>query len=205
MPVFLLFSSFSRSFLHIAVVCIFVGLTPSEMIASVTPIDREHMWDLGGIGGLLKGQKFRDLVHSTLPVKSFEECNIPLAVTAYDVLRFRTNCITDGHLATAMCASCTFPGLFQPVMLDGSPHIDGGVWDGVGLMALPHAFERHQRQCGAQQQATQDNKKVLVVNIVFDRASVSSSRLPRHHRAFRDAQVSVFSHAAAYYAVTFWF
>jgi hypothetical protein len=111
------------------------------MIVSVLGVDREHMWDLGGVGGLLKGQLFHDLVTKTLPVQTFSECKIPLSVTAYDLLRFKTNCITEGSLATAMVASCCFPGLFQPVMINYSPHIDGGVWDGVGLMGLPFAVK----------------------------------------------------------------
>jgi hypothetical protein len=44
---------------------------------------------------------------------------------------------SSGELATAIRASCTFPLLFQPVWLEGSYHIDGGVFDDGGLMALP--------------------------------------------------------------------
>lgn len=46
-------------------------------------------------------------------------------------------CVRSGELATAIRASCTFPLLFQPVWLEGSYHIDGGVFDDGGLMALP--------------------------------------------------------------------
>ena len=49
-------------------------------------------------------------------------------------------------------------GLFTPVWLNDSPHIDGGVFDSYGLMALP-ALDEQQR----------------VVNIVFSSASIPSA------------------------------
>ena len=110
------------------------------MIKAVLEIKRADIWDVGGSGGLLKGQLFQELVERNLPVRTFEECPIPLGVTTFDLLRCKTQYITGGCLATAMRTSCTFPGLFQPVQIDGSPNIDGGVFDGVGLMALPHAL-----------------------------------------------------------------
>jgi predicted acylesterase/phospholipase RssA len=92
------------------------------------------------VGGLLKGELFQELIERNLPVKTFEECPLPLGVTTFDLGNMKTQHITKGHLATAMRASCTFPGMFQPVTIGGTPHIDGGVFDGIGLMALPHAL-----------------------------------------------------------------
>jgi hypothetical protein len=43
----------------------------------------------------------------------------------------------DGYLPRAIHASCTFPGLFQPVMIDGAPHIDGACFDQAGILGLP--------------------------------------------------------------------
>lgn len=134
--------------LLLTVICIFIkgamvasfyaaGMSPPDMVVPVLSITRGDFWDLGGFGGLLKGYRFQDILSRNLPVKAFEECSIPCGVTAFDIVRFRTNYITTGCIATAVRASCTFPGLFQPVMIDGTPHIDGGVFDGHGLMALP--------------------------------------------------------------------
>lgn len=94
------------------------GMKPNDMPSEVFPIRREDIWDLGIGLGLLKGDLFQRLLEDKFPVKTIEECSIPLGVTAYDVLGFRTNCITKGDLATAVRASCTFPGLFQPVVID---------------------------------------------------------------------------------------
>ena len=94
------------------------GMKPTDMPDRVFSIKRENMWDVGIGLGLLKGQLFQQILEKQFPVQTFEECPIPLGVTAYDVLGFKTNCITTGNLATAVRASCTFPGLFQPVVID---------------------------------------------------------------------------------------
>jgi len=176
------------------------------MIKAVLEIKRADIWDVGGIGGLLKGEKFQELVSHHLPVQSIEECKYPYAATTYDLLRFKTLHLTKGSLARAMCTSCTFPGMFQPVLIEGSPNIDGGVFDGVGLMALPHALgleegssaapvlvstrpgvdtsskeeKRSKREKNVKKEATK-----LVVNVVFGRASISSSVLPPRLKGFK--------------------
>jgi NTE family protein len=116
------------------------GMKPTAMANAVLAIEREHIWDVGGIGGLLKGQLFEQVMEKHLPVMNIEEAPIPFCATAYDLLRFRTTYLTTGKLSTAARASCTFPGLLQPVMINNSPHIDGGVWDHVGLLGLEEVF-----------------------------------------------------------------
>lgn len=135
------------------------GMLPSQMVEPVLSIRREDMWDIGGIGGLLRGQKFQELLEKHLPQKNFEDCVIPVGMTTYDLLRFRTNIITKGNLATAIRASCCFPVLFSPVLIDNFPQIDGGLFDACGLMGLP---------------GIPDSK--LVVNIVMGRTRLSLSQ-----------------------------
>jgi hypothetical protein len=219
------------------------GMTPDEMIEAVLKITREDMWDMGGMGGLLKGQKFQEIMETSLPVQTFEECKIPLGVTAYDVLRFKTSCFTANRrggdakllgsqpvgvsIATAVRASCTFPALFQPVLIDGWPHVDGGVWDTVGLMAMQQCMlhSEDSSSSGSKSSSTSGNsdsssssdssnsgsnddvgsksskdsassdksvdtgakssprmgaagRSKLIVNVVFGRSSLSSSKLP---------------------------
>jgi predicted acylesterase/phospholipase RssA len=115
-------------------------MKPADMIKAVVAIKRKNIWDVGGMGGLLKGELFEDLVEKHLPAKTFEECPIPLGISTFDVYNFKTHYFTKGSVAVAARTSCTFPGMFQPVFIDGAAHIDGGVFDTVGLLALPHAL-----------------------------------------------------------------
>jgi len=145
------------------------GMKPSEMPKAVFAIDRKDIWDMGGIGGLLRGQLLHEILERHLTVKKFSECVIPLGITAWDLARFRTNLIQDGCIATAIRASACFPVLFAPVVVDGTPHIDGGVFDDGGLMALPGVPPSN-----------------LVVNIVCGRGRLASSVLPEK---FKDARL----------------
>lgn len=119
---------------------------------------RSDMWDLGGIGGLLKGDAAHNLLKKHLLVENIEDCPIPLSVTAFDLYRLRTNCISEGCLATATRASFTFPGLFQPVMIDGRPHIDGGVWDHAGLFAMEECFKSSKNRASAKLSTSSSTK-----------------------------------------------
>ena len=118
------------------------GMQPSEMVEPVFSFKREDIWDvgfLGGIfqGGLLQGLLVQKLLEKYIPVKDMKDCKIPFGATAFDVFRLYTRCLYTGDLATNIRASLTFPGLFQPVRIDNWPHIDGGIFDYNGLMALP--------------------------------------------------------------------
>jgi len=148
------------------------GMSTAEMPPRVFSIKREDIWDVGLGVGLLKGQLFQRLLEAQLPTgASFETCRVPLGVTAYDVVGFRTLCVQAGSgvpLATAIRASCTFPGLFQPVMIHGRPHIDGGIHDDSGMMALPCVPPSN-----------------LIVNVVCGRGRIASSRLPERFRHCR--------------------
>lgn len=94
------------------------GMNPKDMPEKVFQIKRANIWDVGLGIGLLKGKKFQKILENNFTCKYIEDCVIPYGCTAYDVLGCRTNCITTGHIATAVRASCTFPCLFQPVVID---------------------------------------------------------------------------------------
>ena len=146
------------------------GMEINEMPDRIFSIKRKDIWDVSFGFGLLKGNLLQNILEQNLPVKTFEECKIPMGITAYDILGCRTRLITSGNLATSIRASCCFPGLFQPVMIDSSPHIDGGIFDHCGLMALPYLPPSN-----------------LVVNVVCGKNRIASSVLPER---FKHARVS---------------
>lgn len=94
---------------------------------------REHFWDPAPGFGLLRGALFRSRLDAILPVHRFEECPIPVAVSAFDVLARRTAVLDRGPLAPALHASCAAPLLFQPVRIGSRAFVDGGVLDRHGL------------------------------------------------------------------------
>jgi NTE family protein len=125
------------------------GMPPPALEALLLGLTRKRFWDQdvlgglldaarGGTGamGLLRGQRFRALLLSTLPVRTFEECPTPLVLVAADVRNARSVSLTHGELATAVHATCAYPGLFRPVELDGGLLWDGGLVDKAPAVAL---------------------------------------------------------------------
>lgn len=113
------------------------GVRADEIGRTLLALRREDFWDPWPGLGLLRGRLFRRQLEAWLPVRRFEDCPIPVSVTAFDVFGRRTAVLARGDLATAIQASCAAPLLFQPVWIGGRPHLDGGVADRHGLAGLP--------------------------------------------------------------------
>jgi NTE family protein len=113
------------------------GLAARPLADTLFALRRESFWDPRIGPGLLRGALFRALLDDLLPVRTFAECRVPFAVSVYDLLARRIRVLESGALAPALQASCSVPFLFQPVWIDGRPHVDGGVADRPGLAGMP--------------------------------------------------------------------
>src|SRR5512138_2113145 len=112
------------------------GLPAARLREELLALRREHFWDPRPGLGLLRGALFRARLEALLPVRTFEECPRPLAVSAFDVLARRTGVLREGPLARALHASCAVPFLFHPVWIGARAYLDGGVLDRHGLAGL---------------------------------------------------------------------
>ncbi|MFL5320871.1 MAG: patatin-like phospholipase family protein [Myxococcaceae bacterium] len=110
---------------------------------------RDGFWDPDPLGavvnaargghfatGLLKGERFRTLLSTHLPVKRFEDCKKPLLVVAANLTHGSTSVFTQGELAPRVHATCAYPGLFRAVEIDGELYWDGGLVDKAPALAL---------------------------------------------------------------------
>ncbi|MBI4462779.1 MAG: patatin-like phospholipase family protein [Acidobacteria bacterium] len=79
--------------------------------------------------GLASNERMETFIRRYFRALQFEDLQIPLAVVATDLVHARAVVFTSGDLATALRASCAYPGLFQPIVYNGSLLADGGlVW-----------------------------------------------------------------------------
>src|SRR5690606_20885531 len=101
--------------------------------------ERADFWDPGVGWGLLRGEMFRRRIAALMPARTIEECRLPLAGSAFDLGARATVVLDAGDLASAICASCAFPGLLQPVRRQGRWLSDGGIADRHGLAGMPVA------------------------------------------------------------------
>ena len=81
--------------------------------------------------GLLAGKKLAKVVGDLTQNKSFEECRIPLAVVTTDIEKNEKVVFQKGNLQRIVCASCSWPGIFNPVRIDGRLLVDGGIKNSV--------------------------------------------------------------------------
>ena len=112
------------------------GRAVDEIKSALFELRREDFWDPGLGFGLLKGQLFEQHLSHLLGCEQFKETIVPLRVTAFQCNTLRARVFSEGALAPIIRASCTFPGLFQPVWIEGRAYIDGGVSDRPGWAGL---------------------------------------------------------------------
>jgi len=81
--------------------------------------------------GLIDGRKVAQFMAEMLPVKTFEELKIPLAVVTTDVETGEMLTIKKGNLLQALQAAIAFPGIFTPVRFGERFLVDGGLCNPV--------------------------------------------------------------------------
>jgi len=79
--------------------------------------------------GYLEGERFKHLLTSTLPVKSFEELTTPCVIVASNLTRKRKEVFTSGSIADAVQASGTIPWIFRIKNVREDLFLDGGLVD----------------------------------------------------------------------------
>lgn len=77
--------------------------------------------------GILKLESIIPFIRKYLINDSFETLNIPMVVAATNVRKGETTFFKEGELIKKVLASCSVPVMFEPVMVHGEAHIDGGV------------------------------------------------------------------------------
>jgi len=81
--------------------------------------------------GLSDGNKLERIIRNSIRNKSFADLKIPLYVVTTDVENGTEVIFSEGDLTQAIKASCSLPGIFTPVTIDGKLLIDGGIINSV--------------------------------------------------------------------------
>ena len=93
-----------------------------------------------GYTGYLRGEGFARLL-TKLPVRRFEECEKPLAISATNLSQRKQTIFAEGDLISAIQASGSVPVLFKPVEINGLLYIDGGITGKAPVEALANLCE----------------------------------------------------------------
>ncbi len=106
------------------------GLSPDQILESVTSIDLQSMFDLTlpVEGGILDSSRFLAKIASILGIDlQLETLPIPIIVVAEDLVTKRQMAISEGDFYTVLQASYALPIYFSPVEYRGHLLVDGGI------------------------------------------------------------------------------
>lgn len=111
------------------------GLPALEIEKIFTGIQRRDFWDPRPGFGFLKGEKFEKVLSQYIH-KDYSKLSAPLSVSTFDIFSRKTKNFTQGELPKICRASCAIPGFFHPVVIEGRPYWDGGIFDKMGVHGL---------------------------------------------------------------------
>lgn len=116
----------------------FVGAAYALGVPLTTMEEQAHRFTMGKLLdptmpklGLLAGDKLEKLIREMVGTGGFANCRIPLAVVTTDAETGEEVVHQTGDLIKIVRASCSWPGIFNPVRIDGRLLVDGGIKNSV--------------------------------------------------------------------------
>ncbi|HEX2566629.1 MAG TPA: patatin-like phospholipase RssA [Burkholderiales bacterium] len=86
-----------------------------------------RLMDVTWRGGLIRGQRLFNLFRATFHDQDIAELPVLFGAVATELYSGRELWLRHGRVLDAVRASCAMPGLFTPVVRDGSVLVDGGL------------------------------------------------------------------------------
>jgi NTE family protein len=86
-----------------------------------------RLMDITWKGGLIRGQRLFNLFRTTFEDREIDELDMPFGAVATELSSGREIWLRHGKLLDVVRASIAMPGLFTPVVHDGSILVDGGL------------------------------------------------------------------------------
>ena len=113
------------------------GYTPDEVLKIILETNYfKLMRPAISWNGLLKMENLAQLFKQYLPHDDFSMLPIPLAVAATDIGKGEAVFFEKGPLIQPILASCSIPGMFEPIYFDARYLVDGGVLNNMPVEPL---------------------------------------------------------------------
>lgn len=104
------------------------GMSPYEMQTKAVELDESRIRDISLFsGGLIKGQALQNYVNAQLQNKNFQQLRKPFIAVATRLDNGDRVLFSRGNVGQAVRASCSIPGVFEPVKIKDVSYVDGGV------------------------------------------------------------------------------
>ncbi|MFA6321304.1 MAG: patatin-like phospholipase family protein, partial [Candidatus Omnitrophota bacterium] len=108
------------------------GITPEAMEADAVKFTANKLLDPTiPTMGLLAGEKLEASIRELIDHKTFADCKIPFAAVTTNIETAEEIVLQSGDMIKAIRASCSWPGIFNPVKIGGKLLVDGGIKNSV--------------------------------------------------------------------------
>ncbi|MDP8259266.1 MAG: patatin-like phospholipase family protein [Candidatus Aadella gelida] len=113
-----------------------MGISPEDIEKKASEFTWPNIVDLGLFStGLIRGNKFEDIISGIIGDKGFDDLKIPFALTTTDLEAGEEKAHDSGDMVKLIRASCSWPGIFSAVEIDGRLLVDGGVRNSIPTKA----------------------------------------------------------------------
>jgi len=104
------------------------GMDAFQMQQHAVALDEASIRDVTLFnGGMVRGQKLQDYVNRMVGNRSFEKMKKPFAAVSTQLETGQRTVFVNGNIGQAVRASCSIPGVFEPVKIGKFYYVDGGV------------------------------------------------------------------------------
>ena len=119
------------------------GFKPDEILGILTSTNFiRYVRPAISFTGLIKMEKLVPVFRKYLREDSFESLEIPLVIAATNINRGKIEYFDKGELFLPVVASCCIPALFDPISINGSHYVDGGIMNNLPAEALMGKVDR---------------------------------------------------------------
>ncbi|MGI5826856.1 MAG: patatin-like phospholipase family protein [Patescibacteria group bacterium] len=113
--------------------------TTEYLLERARSLKRIGLSDLRLSPGLIKGKTLENILKEIFKTETFANTKIPLRVAVTDLSGGTGKIVKSGSLASAVCASCSVPLIFEPLKLKNRYFVDGGLSNPVPVKTLKEA------------------------------------------------------------------
>ena len=119
------------------------GYEPAEVMDVFNKMSFREFTDFSiPKNGIFTTKRLQDILKKHIRAKSFEELKIPLVVNTSDFEKGETIYFSEGPLIMPIVASCSFPIVFMPTIIDNVQHADGGLLKNLPASAIRKQCEK---------------------------------------------------------------
>ncbi|MDA8125908.1 MAG: patatin-like phospholipase family protein [Deltaproteobacteria bacterium] len=136
-PIHLIVGTSAGSFVGSLYAC---GLDAFQLQKIALSLQKDDVADLTlPDNGFIKGEKLENYVNKTVRQVTLEKLRIPFRAVATNLQSGEEIVFATGNTGRAVRASCSIPGIFQPVKIGDKAYVDGGVVSPVAVDAARKA------------------------------------------------------------------